>query len=228
MIISNTIEDEQWKKEVVESDSINAILPYYVLENYSNLITMVGILIVLSVMIVVGRIHIIDQKNNAIILQYTTIEGRNLYKKKIIATMITAHMITTVYLSVFFLMYAQNETSEFFASSLYSFETAYYWLDITFLEYIILTVVGVYLLVLVVTAIVTFLSRIVVTYISLIGAQIPVAVILILLMMEYLITRLFNIQYPVYMTIGTYIGLVVLGGSVLFLRWKKEKRVDIV
>ncbi|WP_349409871.1 hypothetical protein [Pseudalkalibacillus sp. SCS-8] len=228
IFISDNIQDEEWKKEYVKNPSRHAILPNFVVENFSNLITMVAILIVLSVMIIVGRVHIIDRKNNAITLQYTTKEGRNLFKKKMAASMVMATIITTVYLFVFFLMYAQNETSEFFASSLYAFETNYFWIDMTFLQYIIISVIGVYLLSLVAAAIATLISRIAVNYISLIGAHIPIAVLLILLMTQYLITRIFSHQYPVLLTISTYVALLVLAGSILFFRWKKEQKVDIV
>ncbi|MBM7553100.1 hypothetical protein [Thalassobacillus pellis] len=223
------IDNEEWKKEYLNSESRHSILPDYVIANFSNLISMVGILIVLSVIIVVSRIHIIEYQNNAITLQYTTMEGRNLFKKKLVAAMVTATMITTVYLGIFFQLYAQNETSEFFASSLFSFEfNGHYWLDITFFQYIIASVVGVYLLSFVTAAISTYLSRVVWSYISLIGSQIPIAVVLILLIKEYLITRMFGMQYPVYLTIGTYIGLLLIGGAVLSFRWKKERIIDIV
>ncbi|WLD94674.1 hypothetical protein [Alkalihalobacillus sp. AL-G] len=226
---TSEIDKPAWKENVVEGSSINAILPSFVHENYLNLITMLVILILLSVMIVVGRIHITDQKNNAILLQYTTHSGRNLFKKKIVASIVTALLITTVYLVVFFILYSQNETGAFFDSSVHSFDGWFtFWVDITFFQYIVLTVLGVYVLAIITAAISTFLSRLVGSYISLIGVHVPAAVILILLIREFLIRNLMSIQYPMYLTVCTYTGLLILGSALLILRWIKERRIDIV
>ena len=54
-----------------------------------SLISWLAILIILSVMIITGRIYMADQKNNMMVLQYTTRIGRSLFKKKIPADMVT-------------------------------------------------------------------------------------------------------------------------------------------
>ncbi|API93019.1 hypothetical protein J32TS6_14470 [Virgibacillus pantothenticus] len=223
-----SIDAPEWKQKILDG-SINEILPSFVIENYNNLITMLSILIILSVMIVVGRIFIIDQQNNAIYLQYTTNIGRKLFKKKLMASMITSFLITSVYIGAFLILYSFNDTQIFFESSLHSFNAfTFNWLDMTFLQYIYLTIIGVYLLALVAAAVTTYLSRVVSNYISLIGVQVPIAVVLIILIFEYLVSNLFNTAYPMWITIGTYLGLLVLGASFLIVRWKKERKIDIV
>ncbi|GAA0433385.1 hypothetical protein GCM10008983_07530 [Lentibacillus halophilus] len=222
------IHNSAWKQDIVKGSSLNAILPHFVYENYNNLITMFAILIILTVMIVVGRVFITDQQNYALHLQYTTHIGRKLFKKKVIASMLTAFVITSVYIGVFLLLYAGNDPQAFLQSSLRSFDAhTIHWLDMSFLQYIYLTIMAVYLLAFVAAAIAMFLSRAVNQYISLIGAQVPIAVVLILLISEYLVSNLFGIAYPMYMTIGTYAGLLVLGVAILITRWRKERKMDI-
>ncbi|NBJ70701.1 MULTISPECIES: hypothetical protein [Clostridia] len=222
------IDDPEWKRKILDG-SINEILPSFVVENYNNLITMLSILIILSVIVVVSRIFITDQRNNTLYLQYTTNIGRKLFKKKLIASMITSFLITNMYIGAFLILYSFNGTQIFFESSLQSFyANTVNWLDITFFQYIYITIIGVYLLAFVVAAIATYLSRTVSNYISLIGVQIPIAVVLILLIFEYLVSNLFNIAYPMYITIGTYIGLIALGAAILTARWRKERKIDIV
>lgn len=223
------INDREWKQEIIEGTSLNTILPHFVYENYNNLITMFAILIILTIMIVVGRIFITDQQNNALYLQYTTNIGRKLFKKKIIASMLTAFVITTVYIGVFLILYAGNDPQAFLQSSLHSFDAhTIHWLDMPFLQYIYLTIMAVYLLAFIAAAIATFLSRVVRHYISLIGAQVPIAVVLVLLIFAYLVSNLFGIAYPMYITIGTYAGLVALGAAILITRGRKERKIDIV
>ncbi len=223
------IDNAEWKQEIVNGSSLNAILPHFVFENYNNLIKMLTILIMIIVMIVVGRVFIVDQKNDMIILQYTTLTGRTLYIHKIIAALITAFLLTSVYIAGFLLLYSTNETDAFFQSSLHSFDThIIFWTDITFIDYIIFTIMGVYIVVLVAAALAMFLSRVVGNYISLIGSQVPIVVVLSLLILEYLVSNFMSIKYPLYVTIGTYCGLLVLGVILLTIRWRKEQRIDIV
>ncbi|SDI32824.1 hypothetical protein SAMN05192534_1356 [Alteribacillus persepolensis] len=216
-------------KEVISKDEREAILPTEVVDNYNVLISQLAILIVLSVMIVVSRIHIIDQKNNMRMLQYTTHKGRYLFKKKTAASFLAALLITTIHLVVFFFMYLGNNVSVFFESSLHSFlHHNFYWMDFRFLDYILATVVAVFLLSFITAAIAAFISRVASRYITLIGAHVPVAVILVLLISEYLISYFMSINYPMYLTVTTYAFLIAIGISLLISRWKKEKKVDIV
>ncbi|WP_421377870.1 hypothetical protein ACOJQI_11550 [Bacillus salacetis] len=217
------------KEAVLPGINLNSILPYIVYENYNNLIRMVTVLVIISVMIVTGRVFITDMQNNAMSLQYSTLTGRRLFIYKTIASMITSFFITAVYIGILLVAYAGNDTSVFFQSSLQSFDMIWpgFLIDLSFLQYIILTITGVFLLALVSAAITTFVSRTVSSYMSLIGAQVPVAAILILLILKYLISDLLSVRYPMFLTIGTYIVLLFIGAMVLFKRWEKEEMLDI-
>ncbi|MFB1051020.1 hypothetical protein [Paraliobacillus sp. JSM ZJ581] len=226
---TDNIYHPEWQQSIIDSTASNAILPSFVYDNYNNLITRLSILIMISVMIVVGNIFIQDKKNNVMTLQCTTYTGRYLFKKKIIAAMTTAFLITSIYATGFLSLYAHNDTQTFFSSSLHSFDMFnYFWIDITFFQYIIFTIIGVYLIAFVAAAISIFLSRLVGNYISLIGAQVPFIVLLTLLISRYLISDMFSIYYPMYVTIGTYIALIVIGTGSLMWRWRKERRISIV
>ncbi|KAA0546899.1 hypothetical protein FZW96_12960 [Bacillus sp. BGMRC 2118] len=219
-----------WKESILDSHSKDAILPYFVFENYTNLVTMLSILIIVIVMIVAGRIFIVDQKNDLILLQYTSKMGRNIFKAKIAAAFIVTLVITTVYISLFLTLYKQNDTELFLNSSIQSFYNLGIpsWLDITFGQYILFTLCAVYILAIVSALISAYISRIVLNFISLIGSQIPYVIIVTLLLFEYLISNFLTIKYPIYLSIVTYIGLIVVGIGLLYFRWKKEQKVDIV
>ncbi|WP_273130875.1 hypothetical protein [Bacillus weihaiensis] len=216
-------------KEKMSLGPITSILPQEVSHNYNGLITMMSVLILLSIMIIVGRIYLIDQKNHAIYLQYTTKIGRNLFKKKLLTAMISAFIIMTTYLLVFFLLYLGNDTRVFFDSHLNSFMSFYnIWFDVTFFEYILLTIIGVYVLGFIGAAISAFFSRIASLYLSLIGLQIPIAIMLILLIFEYLIFFLLGIHYPLWLPLGTYSTLILVATVLLVWRWRREKRMDLL
>lgn len=228
-LYTEDIDNSAWKEDIITGTSLNSILPYIVYENYNNLISRLAVLIMVSVMIVTGRVFITDTKNNAMSLQYSTLTGRKLFKYKTMASLITALLLTTIYVGVFLIAYRSNDTSAFLHSSLHSYENLSYifWVDMSFLKYIILTIAGVYLLALVSASVTTYLSRAVSNYFSLIGSQVPVVVILIILVLQYLISDLFSVRYPMWLTLGTYVVLLIIGTMLLVLRWKKEKRLDI-
>ncbi|APH05664.1 hypothetical protein [Bacillus weihaiensis] len=102
------------------------------------------------------------------------------------------------------------------------------WFDVTFFEYILLTIIGVYVLGFIGAAISAFFSRIASLYLSLIGLQIPIAIMLILLIFEYLIFFLLGIHYPLWLPFGTYSTLILVAIVMLVWRWRREKRMDLL
>ncbi len=102
------------------------------------------------------------------------------------------------------------------------------WYDLTFLRYIILTVLGVYILAFVFALISMVVSSIGQNYITLIGIQLPIALFTFKVLLNYLLHYITRISYPKYFWAISYISLILIGIISMLIRWRKEKIADIV
>lgn len=215
--------------EIVKEGSITSIFPYFVLENYNGLIKSVAVLIVLSIIFMVSPICIKDSTNKVNYLQYTSKTGRKIFKTKLVAALMSSFIIISIHLICFFMLYSHNKIGMFLNSSLNSvFNNYLFWYNINFIQYIALTVVGIYVLGFAVTLIVTFVSRIAPNYITLIGLQVPIAFIILSMSSKYLLNMLTSTRLPKYFQLAAYSILVIIGLILIIIRWKKEKVVDII
>ncbi|MFC4401961.1 hypothetical protein [Gracilibacillus xinjiangensis] len=228
--VTGHIHDKVWKQKMAEEKNYNSILPISVVENYNNLIKMVAIWVVVSVMIITGRVFIVDQKNSVLLIQYTSETGRRIFQKKVIASVISTLLITTVYLVAFFSMYRTNKTAEFFQSRVWSYDNFFYlsWFNINFFQFIILTVIGIYILALVAGMLSTILSRYMSNYITLIGSQVPIVILLVYFIGEYLIFNLSSIHDPKFLPFIIYTILIAFAFFWLTYRMRREKNLDIL
>ncbi|MBU3127224.1 hypothetical protein [Clostridium tagluense] len=198
--------------EIVKNDSITSILPYFVFENYNNLIKNVAMLIVLSIIFMISPIYIKDSINKVNYLQYTSKTGRKIFKNKLISALMSSFIIISIHLACFFMLYSHNEVGMFLNSSINSvFNNTLSWYNINFVQYIALTIIAIYVLGFAVTLIVTFISRIAPNYITLIGVQVPITFIIITMSSKYLMDRLTNIWFPKYFLPLAYFILVSIG-----------------
>ncbi|MCA0971412.1 YlbF family regulator [Halobacillus litoralis] len=211
-------------------DNFHSILPYYVYENFQNLILKTGTLITIVVSLVIGLVHLPDQRKNMLPIQYVTRKGRRLFKSKLIASLVTTLVVTTIYLGAFFLLYSQNGTSPFFDSSLRSFELGLgvmFWYDFTFGEYILATVTIIYG-VAILSALLSFvISRLVSNYLALVGIQICVTTSMALIFSTFLLVRLFSTDFSLWVY-WAWIGVLgVIGICALLWRNRIEWTVDV-
>ncbi|SDJ73843.1 hypothetical protein [Salimicrobium halophilum] len=216
--------------KIYKETDFQSILPFQVYNNYVNLIKYTGILIMIVIFIVIGRLYLPDKKKGLLQLQYTTKMGRGLFWSKLSAGMVTTFILTTMYLGLFFLLYSRNETSMFWSSELSSFSLVgqmLSWYDFTFLEYIGVTVAIIYTLAFCTAAISAMISSIVPNYMTLVGFQIPVAILLALLISSFLLVHVFSIMNALWVYWLIFIGLVAGSGGILFFRSRREKRADI-
>lgn len=213
--------------EIIKNGSITSILPGAVFRNYNELIKSYAVLIVLSIIFMVSPIYIKDSLNKVNYLQYTSKTGRKIFKTKLVAALMSSFIIISVHLTCFSILYSHNKVGMFFNSSINSiFNGSLSWYNINFIQYIALTVVGIYVLGFAVTLIVTFVSRIAPNYITLIGMQVPITFIAITII--YLMEQLTIIRFPKYSHPVAYSILVLFGVVLMSLRWKKEKVADIL
>ncbi len=225
-----TINEKQEKriKEIASSGNYESIFPYLIFENYNALIKYVAMLVIISIIFMISPIFLKDKMNKVNLLQYTSKNGRNLFKKKVTSGLIASFVITTIQLLCFFIAYSFNNVEMFFNSNINSaFGSYLFWYDLTFIQYIGITVIAVYILSFVIVLIVMFISSIVNNYITLIGVQVPI-IFIISKLLPHIIGRITDIYLPKYFIPITYFSLIIIGIVLITIRWKKEKTLDIV
>lgn len=216
-------------KELSNSNNSNSPFNFVVYENYNELIISVNVLIIITIAIIVSPIFIKDNKNKVNYLQYSSKVGRNIFNKKIISGIISSIIIITLQLSILFIIYTKNNTYMFWNCSINSvFNIIRSWYDITFGEYIILSVILTYILGIIISIISMFISSRVSTYISLIGIQVPIVFLVSKLIRSIgWMNWLTHTYRPKYFTHIVYFILIVISILIIYIMIKREKKLDI-
>ena len=216
-------------KEILEKNLETSVFTDVVFFNYDNLIKPVAATILLSVMFMITPIYLRDNKDRISYLQYTSKTGRKIFKKKIIAGLLASAIIVTLQFICFFSIYSTNNTSMFFNSNINSiYNSIISWYDLTFIQYIYLTVIGIYILSFTLTLISMLVSSIGNNYITLIGIQLPIALFVFVILLNYLIHYMTSIFYPKYFLELSYIALMLISTVSMIVRWRKERKTDIL
>jgi hypothetical protein len=221
-----TAEQKERIKDTIASGNI---MSYEVFENYNSLIRHVAILIVISIMFMISPIFLQDRRNHVVFLQYSNKTGRKIFNLKLLAAFIATGFITTVQLGLFFILYRGNKVGIFLNSNINSvFTHEVFWFELTFLQYILLTIVSIYILAFTLTIIVAVLSNRAPNYISVVGLQVPLAILLFVVVIDYLVVRITNIRLPIYFLPSAYVLLILIGSFLYFWSVKREKKVDLL
>jgi hypothetical protein len=215
-------------KEIINNKSDTSVFSGVIFGNYNDLIFYVSMTILLSIIFMISPIFLKDNKRNITSLQYTTKRGRKLFKSKVVAGSIAAFIISTTQLICMFILYSHNNVGMFFNANINSSLTfRLSWYDLTFIQYIVITVVAVYLLVFVVTIMTMLISGLVHNYIALVGIQLPIVFLLFKVALSNAVTRVVDIQFPKYSIPLWYTSMIVLITTLIFIRWRREKVTDI-
>ncbi|GMB09533.1 hypothetical protein [Thermolongibacillus altinsuensis] len=227
-IVDHPLTAEQ-KERIKDTIASGNLMSAEVFENYNNLIRYVAILIVISIMFMISPIFLQDRRNHVVFLQYSNKTGRKIFNLKLQTALIAASFITTVQLGLFFILYRGNKVGMFLNANINSvFTHEVFWFELTFLQYILLTIVSIYILAFALTIIVAVLSNRVPNYISMVGFQVPLAILLFAVVIDYLVVRITNIRLPIYFLPSAYVLLIVIGSFVYFWSVKREKKVDLL
>lgn len=227
-----SIDEKQLQKqrheEIAKTDEAYSPLDFRIMENYHALIFGITLLILICIPTLIIPLFMNDNKNKVNYLQYSSKTGRKLFKKKIIASIIASFIVATVQLAILFVIYKSNNTYMFWDCSINSaISDMASWYDITFGQYIILSVILNYIIALITCMIAIFVSSKASTYISAIGIQIPIlfgfGIWLNNIGMKYLTTT----YYPKYTLHLTYLLLILISVGIIIKRNKKEKIADI-
>ncbi len=202
-------------------------LPNTVMDNFQLFIKNVAITIFISVVIVISPIFLKDRVAQIDVLQYTAKKGRKLFQIKIAAGLLATFLVISGLICIYFSMYKFNQTQMFFDLPVHKFIGVISWYDPTFFQYILLTIIGIYLLGFVSTFFSMGLSNLVPNYISLIGLQIPYLFLLILVGANFLINWIISIYFPQWLVPTAYGLLLVASIGFILLTWKREMKRDI-
>lgn len=220
-------------KYKIRTDEINrnkeneSIISRVVFDNYNDLIIRFGVAISMAIAFMLTPIFLRDRKEKLEYIQYSSKCGRNLFKVKLRAGFISAFIITTIGIISLLLLYSLNNTSMFFKSNINSAFNRSYWLNLSFVEYIILTVVCTYIISSIVAFTTMFISRQAKDYVEAMELQGLVLSIIIILNIILLINKVFVMYLPKYLVISVYLFLTIVTLITTIRIGKKEKIKDV-
>ncbi|WP_085829585.1 hypothetical protein [Clostridium massiliodielmoense] len=228
-MIANNPNIKSRVEEIVKRGDETSIFSSIFMDNYNNLIRGTCSTIIIGSVFMILPIYFKDKKNNIRDIQYTCKNGRKIFKDKIMASIIASLIITTVDIIILFILYRNNNTSMFFDCSVNSvFNQILSWYNITFIQYIIITVVAVYILALAFCLTSILISSLVKNYISLIALELPIVLIVIVLLLEKLIGAIDKVIYAKWIFPVIYLCIFLVPIILMIVRWRKEKSLDIV
>lgn len=225
--------------EIKKNEEIQSLLPYTIFETYENQFKTLSILIFISIVFLISPIYLGDRLKNIDYLQYSSKKGRKIFKSKILASVLSSIIVVSVNLLIFFKFYLSDVTKVFLDCGI----SGYYnspirsWYDLTLFEYILISAILVYILSIVVSLLSFYISSKVNNYISLVGIQLPILVIINLFLLKYILNNAtsmyiqvsgFNYittwKYYIHMIYGIFIILSLI---MIIKRYKLERKIDI-
>ncbi|OMF27596.1 hypothetical protein BK133_19260 [Paenibacillus sp. FSL H8-0548] len=215
--------------ELLASGESDSVFTFVVFNNYKTLINYMTVLIGLSILFIISPLFLKDKHSRVIHLQYTTRIGRALFRKKLIAALLSSLIIITVQLGTFFLLYSRLGTGIFLDSGISSiFNDSYFWYNLTFGQFIALSIAAMYLFGLITALAAAWISSLAGSFITIIGLQIPYAFLVLGMLPVALVSRLADLYYAQYVQPLAY--LLLISGVVLLLalRWRRERRADLL
>ncbi|MBW8350872.1 hypothetical protein K0H71_15670 [Bacillus sp. IITD106] len=204
------------------------LYPEVSLMNFNDINSSIAIAVLISVVLVVSPIFLSDRTRNLVDLQYTSKIGRLIFKKKLTAGLISSFIVMTVLFAIYLSIYSLNNPSIFFEVPINSFIGHWHWYNLTFLQYIVLSIIAIYVLGFILAFISMGISNLVPSYIALIGVHVPIILALLIFGLKYLLNFIVSMWLPIWIVPICYVGLisaVIIG--VIFL-WFREKKVDIL
>lgn len=199
-----------------------------VLDNFKNVKMNMAIILFISIAILVSPIFLRDKLTNIEPLQYSSKKGRGVYKTKWLAGLASTVLLTILLLVFYLSIYATNHTSSHFDLPLYAMNNLYSWYDITFWQYIVLSVLVIFLTALLLGILSMAISTVVSNAIGLIGVQIVTIFIMIAGVTIFLIGEMVSVWHPIWFVplgYSLFFGVVIV--FMLAIR-KREMHRDIL
>lgn len=231
--ISNTIKVKR-AMEIKNGKTYLSIMPEIVVEQAYRYGMFLAVLVVLSVLILISPGLVNDHLSNVYLLQNSSKKGRRLFTSQLLAGLFSAWLLTTCEILIFVKLYSKLGTQVFFKHDIESFlGLTFSWVDITYLQYILLMLSMIYIIASATVILSIIISRYSKNYISLVLKILPIFVLLaflcIAMFSKFLLMS--NILSTIFNNIGIefIISWIVLILSItLFLTINhRHKTVDI-
>lgn len=199
-----------------------------VLDNFRSYKTYMAIIILISIAILMSPVFLRDYRAGMLPIQYTAKVGRGVYRAKWLAGLCSTAVLTVLLLAFYMGLYWTNGTASHFNVPLSSFGWYDYWYDMTFFQYILLSVAAIFIVAMLLGVLSMAISTIVPNAIVLIGIQIVVLFTMIAGVTMYLIRDIIVIYLPQMLVPAGYVGMAV--SILLFFGWiwNRELQKDIV
>ncbi|MGN7478868.1 hypothetical protein ACTHOQ_13535 [Solibacillus silvestris] len=204
-----------------------AVYSDVVTSNFKTYKTSIAIAIFVSIAILVSPVFIRDQIANVVPLQYSSAKGRRLYRTKWFAGLFSGTLLSATLLLFYMALYGTNETQSHFDLPLTSFGWNYHWYDITFWQYIILSVVVIFVLSVVLTILTMAISSVVPNRIVLIGVQIVMLFLMIAVGAVYVVQDVIGLKYAQQFVPSLFGGFTLFTVLIMCAIWKRESKRDI-
>lgn len=215
-------------EEIQSSEKFTSFMSGLVIDNYEKIMFWENVIVIISLVIMISPIFIRDNNNRVNYNQYSSKIGRGIFNKKVIAVLISTFIIVTIQLVIFFIVYKPMGTYanwNIYINSIIS--TGYFWFDLTFGQYMIMTVILLYIISIFMSLISIHISSRVHNYLSLIGIQVPISFLLIMFQRKFGVLSVTNVYMPKYTTLGIYISIIILTILLYLYMIKREKVLDI-
>ena len=228
MQMEEATESQKKKIQQLIDEKRFAIYSDVVTSNFKTYKTSIAIAIFVSIAILISPIFIRDKIANVVPLQYTSAKGRLLYRTKWFAGLFSGTLLAAILLIFYMTLYATNDTQSHFDLPLTSFSWNYHWYDITFWQYIVLSVGAIFVLSIVLTVLTMAISSIVPNRIVLIAVQIVVLFVMIAVGAKYAVQHVINLNYAQLFIPSLFVGFTLFTVLMMWGVWKRELKRDIV
>lgn len=219
---------QQQRFKQLLNDRKPSIYSSIALNNFQSITQSLAIIILFSIAILLSPIFLKDKVTSIIPLQYASKKGRRIFWIKWVAGLVSAVFITIVLMIIYLTMYATNNTSSHFDLPLSSFSWDYFWYDMTFFQYIILSILAIFIVAVLLGILSMAISTFARNTIALIGIQIVVMFGMIAGVTNYMISDIISIWHPKWLTPTGYIFLIGLTITLTLYAWRRESHKDIL
>lgn len=230
-LVSSINEASEGQKKSLQQlldDQQFAVYSDVVTSNFKTYKTSIAIAIFISVAILISPLFMQDKIANVVPVQYATTKGRKLYRTKWFAGLFSGTLLTIVLLTFYMMLYQTNDTHSHFELPLSAFGWYYHWYDITFWQYILLSVLVIFILSIVLTILTMAISSIVSNRIVLIAVQIIVLFVMIAVGATYVVQHVIDLNYAQLFVPSLVGGFTLFTVLMMWAVWKRELSRDIL
>ncbi|MFB4159447.1 hypothetical protein ACE1TF_06150 [Geomicrobium sp. JSM 1781026] len=205
-----------------------AILPAQVMDNFHSLLFNGSILALVAIVVFISPAFYRDHHVRP--LQYVTKKGRRIFSLKLWAALFVGLLLTTLILGSLFAGYVVlNDTTLFWEASINSFMSpTFFWYDLSFQAYMLVSVAIVYSIVVLMVIVTSIVSRLAGSYLSLLGLLVPSTLLFIIFALQDITSFLFIVTDPATLPFFVSGGALLLAAILFVYRTRREARMEIV